>query len=256
MQRSLVIARYNLRMVLSDPGPLMQFVVTPLLLMAVLRLAQKVLLQSEGFISANGSEQVVPGFTFMFSFFWVGYIGRMFFSEHGWGTWERLQTTYASRAEIMAGKLAPFFLLILAQQVLVFTIGGLLYGLPFLGGRVLLLIIVMVPLVTCVLAFSLVLISLLGTLSQLEAAAQGVQMGLATFCGALVPLAALPKIVQDIAHGLPLYWPLHVARSVILEGKGIGVVIPSALALIGFTALFTAIAASRFSFGEAKSVKV
>jgi ABC-2 type transport system permease protein len=256
MQRSIVIARHNLRLILTDPGPLVQFVVTPLILMTVLRSAQKVLLHSEGFPSANGSEQVVPAFTFMFSFFWMGYVGRMFFAEHGWGTWERLQTTAATRAEIMVGKLVPFFLLMVVQQTFVFTVGALLFGLPARGGRILELFLVDVPLVTCVLTLALALISLLGTLAQLEAIAQGVQMGLATLCGALVPLAVLPHVVRSIAPALPLYWPLRAARRLILEGKGVEEALVAGAVLLGFAALFAAVAASRFSFGQAKSVRI
>jgi ABC-2 type transport system permease protein len=256
MQRSLAILSFNLRLILTDPGPLVQFVLTPVLLMAVIRPASAVLLHSEGFPHSNGSEQVVPGFTFMFAFFWVGFVGRMFYSEHGWGTWERLQTTPAVRAEIMVGKLAPFVLLVTVQQVAVFALGALLFGMPLAGGRAFALIFVTVPLVICVLALSLALISLLGTLSQLEAVGQAVEMGLATFCGALVPLVALPHIVREVAPALPLYWPLHAARQILLEGKGVGVALLAGAIELGFAALFALIAATRFSFGQAKSVQV
>jgi ABC-2 type transport system permease protein len=256
MQRSLAILRFNLRLILTDPGPLVQTVATPLLLMAVMRSAQSVLLHAEGYPGANGAQQVVPGFTFMFAFFWVGSIGRMFFAEHGWGTWERLQTTPATRLEIMIGKLGPFFLLIVVQQILVFSVGAALFGLPLLHGRPFALIIVDVPLVLCVLALALALISLLGTLSQLEAIAQGVQMGFATLCGALIPLAALPRVVRDVAPVLPLYWPLHAARQILLAGKASSVALIAGAVLLGFAAVFGLIAASRFSFGQAKSVRV
>jgi len=215
-----------------------------------------VLLHSEGFPKANGSEQVVPGFTFMFSFFWMGYVGRMFFAEHGWGTWERLQTTPATRTEIMVGKLAPFFLLVVLQQVIVFALGAVLLGLPLVGGRVFTLILVDVPLVVCVLTLALAMISLCGTLSQLEALALGLQMGFATFCGSLVPLVALPHIVREVAPVLPLYWALHAAREVLLEHNGGSGALIAGGVLLGFSALFALVAASRFSFGEAKSVRV
>ena len=256
MQRSLVILRFNLQLILTDPGPLVQFVATPLVLMAVMRSAQSVLLHGEGFPSANGSEQVVPGFTFMFSFFWVGYVGRSFFAEHGWGTWERLQTTPATRAEIMIGKLGPFFLIIVVQQALVFALGAVLFDLPLLSGRPFELIVADVPVVICTLSLALALVSLLGTLSQLEAIAQGLQMGFATLCGALIPLAALPGVVRDIAPALPLYWPLHAARQILLESKGFSAALIAGGAALGFAALFGLIAASRFSFGQAKSVRV
>jgi ABC-2 type transport system permease protein len=256
MRRSLVITKYNLRLLLSDPGPIFIFILTPLLLMAILKPAQSVLLHAEGFAHANGSEQIVPSFTGMFSFFWVGYIGRSFFAEHGWGTWERLQTTVATRTEIMVGKLAPAFLLIALQQVVVFGAGALLFGLPMRGGRVLELAIVDLPLIACVLTLTLTLVSLLGTLAQMDAAAAAIQMGFATLGGALVPSAALPSLARSIGYATPLYWPLHAARSVILEGKGLSVVLISAGILLGFSALLTVIAATRFSFGESKSVAV
>src|SRR3954447_19822173 len=95
-QRTLVFFRHNAKLVLSDPQPLILYVFVPLLVMAILKPAEKIILVDEGFHNANGAEQVVPAFVVMFSFFWMRSIGENFFVEHNWGTWERLQATSAT----------------------------------------------------------------------------------------------------------------------------------------------------------------
>jgi hypothetical protein len=70
---TLVIFRQNLRPLLGDPGPIVIFVLTPLLVMAILKPTQELVLAQQGFPHANGAEQVVPGFIVMFVFFWISF---------------------------------------------------------------------------------------------------------------------------------------------------------------------------------------
>jgi ABC-2 type transport system permease protein len=70
---TLVIFRQNLRLLLGDPGPIVIFVLTPLLVMAILKPTQELVLAQQGFPHANGAEQVVPGFIVMFVFFWISF---------------------------------------------------------------------------------------------------------------------------------------------------------------------------------------
>jgi ABC-2 type transport system permease protein len=253
--RSLAVFRHNVRLLLGDPGPVFLFVVTPLLLMAIIKPASEALLHNEGFPDATGAEQVVPAFTVMFAFFWMGYIGRNFFAEHGWGTWERLQTTVASPVEIMVGKLLPGFVLILFQQIVLFVGGSLIFGLDS-KGPAWALVLVDIPLILVVLTLTLALVALTRTLAQMDAISQGLTMAFATLGGSLVPVAALPQWAQDIGPAVPSYHALEAARKVILEGDGVGAVLPYAGFLLAFAALFTFVAVLRFSFGEAKSVEV
>lgn len=252
--RVLVIFRHNLRLLLSDPAPVVVFVLTPLLVMAILKPTQELVLVSRGFPDTNGSEQVVPGFTIMFAFFWVIFIGRGFFAEHGWGTWERLQATQATAAEIMLGKLLPAFVVIAVQMTILFVAGTLIFDMDS-QGPLLALVIVFVPLITTVLALTLALVAMCRTLVQIDAAANLLMMIFAALGGSLAVIAALPDWAQTVSPATPSYWAVKASDKVILEGEGVSAVLTPALILVLFTLVFTLLAVSRFSFGESKAIE-
>lgn len=250
--RPWAIFRHNVRLLLGDPGPIMVFFVTPMLVMAVMRPTYKFLLvNGEGFPNANGSEHAVPGFVVMFTFFWIGFVGRNFISEHGWGTWERLRASFASPREVMIGKILPAFVLIFAQVVILFILGSIVFDLNS-EGPILSLAVVALPLVTCVLALCLALVGLSRTLSQIDAFGNMLTMMFASIGGSLVPIASLPAFVQDISPGTPTYWVINSSQQVILEGEGLSATLPAAGALLGFTALFATLALLTFKFSETK----
>jgi ABC-2 type transport system permease protein len=253
LQRSLVLAWHNIRLLLGDPGPVVVFILTPLLVMAILKATSKVVLVQHGYTFANGAEQVVPGFTVMFSFFWVAFVGRTFFVEHGWGMWERIQSTAATNLEILVGKIFPAFLTIAFQMIVLFAVGSLAFNLHS-RGPILALAIVAVPLITSVLAFTVALVGLVSSLSQEEAVANLVMMVFAALGGALTPIFVLPTWAQDIAPATPSYWALKAAGKVILQGDGVSAVLVPAGVLALFTIGFGLIAAAAFRFSDKKVV--
>ena len=253
LRRTAVIFRHNARLLLGDPGPVAVFVLTPLLVMAILRPTQHVVLVDRGFPETNGSEQVVPGFTVMFAFFWMMFVGRTFFAEHSWGTWDRLQTTAASGGEIMLGKLLPAFVVILAQLLILFGVGSVLFDLNS-QGSLLSLLPVAVPFVITVLAMTLALVGLFRTLAQLEAAANLATMVFASLGGSLTVISALPDWAGAIAPATPGYWAVKASDSVILEGEGLSATLGPAGVLLLFAAGFTILAATTFSFSARKAI--
>jgi len=255
MQRIRVIARHNTVLLLGDPGPLVAWIITPLLLMAVIKPAMETLLVQQGFIGANGSEQVVPAFTVMFAFFWMQFIGRNFFSEHGWGTWERILATDATPAEVLIGKLLPPFVLILIQQAILFIAGAIIFDMDA-NGAVWAYSIVTVAIVLCVLTLTLMLVALTRTLTQMDALATGLTMLFATLGGVLVPTFALPNWAENIAPATPNYWAMKTSQELILDDKGFSAVIGPTFVLLLFAGAFALVAAFSFSFTDAKSVEV
>ena len=247
--------RHNLKLLLGDPGPIILFIAIPILSMAVMKPTQEAILRGEGFADANGSEQVVPGFIVMFLFLWTITLGRAFFVEHGWGTWERLRATSASTSTIIIGKVLPGFLLVAAQIVISMIFGVLVFGLES-AGPILALLIVMVPLCTCVLAMTIALVAITGTYAQLEAAGNLFMIVFASVGGALTPVSILPGWAQDIAPAFPSYWPLEAARDVLLRGEGVEAVLGPAAVLTLFTLFFAAVGLARFSATQSKAIEI
>jgi ABC-2 type transport system permease protein len=64
--------------------------------------------------------------------------------------------------------------------------------------------------------------------------------------GFLFPIAALPPVLQGISKFLPLTYFLFIARSVIIKGAGLELLIPEVLALSAFAVVLVGLAALRF----------
>lgn len=253
-QRIAAIGRENASLLISDPGPIAFFFLSPLLIMAIMRPTQALVLGSEGFPHTNGSEQVVPGFTLMFAFFWVPFIGQLFFQEHGWGTWERLLTSSASPADVLIGKVLPGFVIIAVQMTLLFTVASLLLGLTS-AGPIASLFVILIPYVLVVLSVTLALVSVCRTFNQIDAGGNVSTMLFATLGGCFVPVAILPSWARAVSPATPTYWATKAARSVILEGKGVSAVLAPAGILLLFALAFAAVAATNFRFTDIKRLE-
>jgi ABC-2 type transport system permease protein len=158
-------------------------------------------------------------------------------------------------SQILVGKLAPGLVLILGQMVLTILLGYLLFGLQS-KGPILSLAIVALPLATCVLALTAMLVALSGTYAQLEAAGNMIMIVFAAVGGALTPVAVLPSAVQDIAPAFPSYWALEPARDVLLKGEGVSAVLGPAAVLALFTVFFAIVALAKFNSAESKSIEI
>ena len=251
MLRMSALFRHNIRLLLGDPAPIFLFLVTPLMVMAIMRPSMKTVLEVQGFQGVNGSEQIVPAFTVMFAFFWMPVIGRNFIVEHGWGTWDRLRASFATPGEVMIGKTAPAVFIILIQSVLLFTLGALIFDLDS-AGPILTLALLAIPLVACVCSLTLAIVGICSTLSQMDATGNMFTMVFAALGGSLVPASTLPGWAETIGPATPNYWFNEASRRVLLEGDGISAVLVSSGVMLGFTALFAVVTVVTFRYGATK----
>jgi len=251
LRRSWAIARQEMRMLKDDPGTLVFLLIMPLMMMAVMKPLFALSLQADGFMSASGAEQAVPGMAVMFVSFTAGVAGFGIFREHGWGTWDRLRASSASTADIMIGKLAPVLVVAIFQLIGLFTLGVALLGLEIAGSFVALALI-MVAFAVAMLGFGMTITALSRTSLQLNTFANLGGMIFAMVGGALVPVTVLPGWVQTVASVTPSYWAMQGFLDVILEGEGVVAVLPSVIFLSAFAAVCAGIAAVKFRFEETK----
>jgi ABC-2 type transport system permease protein len=251
-RRVLVISRHQTRLLLGNPGALFIFLLIPLLTMVIMRSTQKAALLAAGYRHVNGAEQAVPGFTVMFAFFWLLFIGRTFFAEHGWGTWERMQAM-ASTPEVVMGKLLPGFAVIVAQMIVLFAVGDLALGLTSKGPLLSLLILAPV-MASCVLSLCFAIVSFCPTLSATDAVSNLLMLVFAALGGALTLVTLLPQWAQSIAPAIPSYWAMKASTDVILKGKGVGAVVGPVGVLLAFSVAFTVLAFVRFRPTDRKSI--
>ena len=249
--RSLVLMRQNWALLIADPAPIVLLLAMPIVMMTFLEGTGRAVLRGAGFPNASGAELVVPGMAVMFAFFGVGYIGTAFFSEHGWGTWDRLRASRATTLEIVLGKILPSAGLMLAQLVLLFVVGMAVFGMQ-VNGSMLGIGVMMVACVAMLVAFSMLLTAVLKTANQLMAVVNLAAMVLAGIGGALAPVDVLPGWAQVIAPASPAYWLLKAFRAVILEKGGLDATIVPAAATLVFAAVMAAVAIWRFSVTDEK----
>lgn len=236
---------------LTDPSTVVFVVLMPLIMVAIMKNLFATALRAQGYAGANGAEFGVPAMAVAFAAFGVGYSGFTFFRDHGWGTWDRLRASSATSGDIIVGKVAPGVLLTVTQLVLLFGLGGPLFGLEVTGSWVALLLLVLV-LALCLSAFGMLITSVARTTNQLNAVGSVGGMALALMGGAWVPIETMPAWAQQAAPAIPTYWAMKGFRSVILDGGGASDVWAPVAALLGFGLLFAGLAAWRFRFEDAK----
>lgn len=248
---SWAIMRHEFRVLLSDPSTVIFVVLMPLFMVAIMKELFATALQAQGYAGANGSEFGIPAMAVAFAAFGVGYAGFTFFRDHGWGTWDRLRATPASSVDIMMGKVVPNVAVTVTQLLLLFVLGGPLFGLHVTGSWLALGVLIVV-LAVSLSAFGMFVTSITSTMNQLNAVGSVGGIALALLGGAWAPVETMPDWAQVIAPAIPTYWAMEGFTEVILEGGGLGVVVVPALVLLAFAALFTALSAWKFRFEDAK----
>lgn len=230
-----------------EPAPFVIFTIAPIVFIAFLRPA----FENMAYAPLGGSAQVVPGMAVVFSFVLMGTIGVGFFREHGWNTWVRLQTAPASPLRITLGKLVLPLLLLIVQMSTVFAAGGLVFGLSIQGAPWELLAII-VAFAICLVAIGMALVAVAHSILGFNALVYLGAFLLAGFGGALTPTTLLPGWVQAVANATPQHWAMEGFQDVI-RGASVATILTKAGILLGFAAVFAAIAAWRFRFDEDKS---
>jgi ABC-2 type transport system permease protein len=132
------------------------------------------------------------------------------------GTLEQLAVMPFRPWDVIAGKIAPYFLFAAFDMVLVTVLGIVLFGVPFNGS-------VAVFALGAIL-FLLVLLGLGGLISSVsQNAGQAIQLAMFVmlpsimFSGMIFPLTAMPWTVRWIGYVLPLTYFINIAQGVMLR---------------------------------------
>jgi ABC-2 type transport system permease protein len=249
--RSRVLMRQNWALLMADPAPIVLLTAMPIVMMTFMQGTSRAGLHGAGYADASGAELIVPGMTVMFAFFGVGFIGTAFFSEHGWGTWDRLRASRATTLEIVLGKILPSAVLMLGQLIVLFAIGVVVFGMR-INGSVAGVGVMMLACVVVLVAFSMLLTAMLKTANQLMAVVNLAAMVLTGIGGAIAPVDVLPGWAQVLAPFSPAYWMLKGFRAVILDRGGLDATIVPATVTVVFAIGMVLVAIWRFSITDEK----
>jgi ABC-2 type transport system permease protein len=161
------------------------------------------------------------------------------------GTVEQLLMTPASALEIITAKMLPLFLLLMAMVALVLAVARLVFGVPFRGSALL----VLLASACCVLTgigLGTVISTFARSANQTQLISFFVNPPLAMLSGGLTPIEAMPSWIQPLTQLNPIAHFAAIARSVLIKGAGLEVVYPNLLALLALASALAAVSAWRF----------
>jgi len=246
-RRTAALVRHNTILLLRDPGALASRMILPL---AFLVLLHPLYQAAQG--KAGGARQAVIATLVTFSLLALSIVGGSILTDRMGHTWERIRATAARPAEVLAGKVVPALVALLAQQALVIGFGAGVLGLAV--GALPLLCLAVFAWTLTLLGLGAMIGVLARSMSELSAAFDIGAMILSSLGGALVPLAAMPQWVRDIAPASPGYWAVS-ALDAALRGQAGRTLLASAL-LAGFAAAAALVTTARARRGWGRSARL
>lgn len=161
------------------------------------------------------------------------------------GTIEQLIVTPVNNWELMIAKITPYILISMINVVLVLVVGTFWFGVPIRGNVLLLFLLTGLFLIPN-LGIGLLISTVANTQQEAMFATLPTLLPSFFLSGFLFPLDALPTALRLVSLLIPLRYFLVIARSVVIKGVGIGVLIPQVTALIAFSIVLVLIAVLRF----------
>jgi ABC-2 type transport system permease protein len=240
--RLYALVRHTFILTIRDPGPIIAFIAMPMLMMAAFR---PVYTASNGTVS--GTARVTIGAIILFSLITLNIIGQNMFNERTWRTWDRMRTTPASSIELLLGKVIPFYVLLVGQQMILLLYSTAAFRLHI--NRPAAALVIMLAWSAAVLGLGLMLASVARTLGQLSTITDIGAIAITVLGGGLSPVREMPGWMQSLAPYSPGYWAIEGYQQAISGSLGIALLRPVAVLLIIAIAAMTVAAwrtASRF----------
>jgi len=197
--------------------------------------------------TTGGFAQSSPGMIVQFAIYGLMTAAGVFVAERQAGALQRLLTTPASHADIIAGKVLAMFLLVLGQQAILVGVGQVAFGVGYM--RVpLATILVMVALALWAASMGLFIGAISRGEEQVIIYSLVAMFVLAAMGGCWFPLEITGKTFSAIGHLLPSAWAMDGFQNIVLRGQGLASVVTPILALSGYAAAFFGLAVWRLRF--------
>ena len=152
-------------------------------------------------------QTLVPAFMVMFAFFLVNIMASSFINERKLGTLRRLQISQISPVELLWGKTLPFLFVSVAQSLLLFLSGKIMFGMSW-GTYPLMLLPVILTTSISATGLGLLLATIVRTESQVSSYSTFLVIVLAGISGCYMPRDWLPELMKNVSLGTPHAWAL------------------------------------------------
>lgn len=162
------------------------------------------------------------------------------------GTMENLLTSPVKPHEIITGKIIPYVLIALIDGVLVLALARIVFGVPFVGSKMLLLGVGLLYIVTS-LSLGILISALVKTqqvammLAQVATVLPSVMLS-----GYIFDIKNMPVVLQALSYVIPAKYFLKMVRGIMLKGAGFEVLYTQAIFLVLLTGILVVVAAKKF----------
>jgi ABC-2 type transport system permease protein len=189
-------------------------------------------------------QQNVPAWLVFGTFFVVIPLSNTLIRERQQGTLRRLRTMPVGQGTLLAGKLAPYFLVNIVQVTFMLMAG--MWLVPALGGEALqlhgsklALALVSGAISLAALGYALLISSIARTTEQASLLGGAGNLILAAIGGIMVPKFVMPEAMQHLTNISPMAWGLEGFLDVLLRNGGTSEVLVevAALSLFGIVTL-------------------
>ncbi len=197
--------------------------------------------------TAMGYAQASPGMIVQFAVYGLLTAGTVLVIERKSRTLQRLLTTPATRAEIIGGKMLAMFLMVLAQELVLVTVGQFAFGVDYFREP---LAILLVLAALALWAASLGLfIGAVSTSEEMVIVWTLLAMfALSALGGAWFPLEIAGKGFSAVGHLLPTAWAMDGLQNVVVRGLGPASAAAPVCVLVGYAAVLFGLAIWRLRF--------
>ena len=198
----------------------------------------------------NIFDQVVPGYAVMFAMFGVLSGAGAILEEKERGTFKRLLFAPVPKYALLGGKLLAQFIVGVAQIVLMFAFGALVFHVS-LGGSILGLVLVTLATCWATTSLGLLLVAVIKSRKQIHPITTLIVLGSSAVGGSWFPLFLMPKWVQQAARVTIVAWAMEGYNRLMLFGGGLNDVWPDIGVLLLYGAVCFAVGLRLFRFKEA-----
>lgn len=192
----------------------------------------------------GGFRQSVPGIGSMYVMFTVLAGAQILLRERNQWTLQRLVTMPVSRVQLLGGKMLARFVMGMIQYLVAFGIGFAL-GVDF-GNSPESLLLVMMAFSICMTGVAFMIATFVQNEEQAAIFVTFIALTTAPLGGAWWPLEIVPPFMQTVAYITPIAWAMRGFTEVIFYGGGLVDVLLPVGVLLAMTAVFFAVAVSRF----------
>jgi len=190
----------------------------------------------------------IPGFTVAFAFFLISQMAQTLLNEKEEGTFRRLLSSPMPRASIVGGKMLAYMGIVFLQVIVLFAVGVALFKMS-LGESPLALLLLTLALALASASLGMLLGALCRTSKQADNLGTVLGFILMILGGTIVyPLFLAEGFIGTLSRLTPNAWGVEGYLGLLADNWTLAQTAPNILILLGFAAVFFAVAVWRFRF--------